>query len=81
MQIEENIFQTIKLIFNTIAEKDIDLTKESLRKEIYEWDSIFHLNLIVELEEKFDVSFSIEEIEDLDSLNKIIFKILKNNIV
>ena len=40
-----------------------------------QWDSMNHLNLIVELEEEFDVSFEPEEIacmKDIDTINAIL---------
>ena len=51
-----------------------------LRNKFDTWDSINHLNLILSVEEKFDISLSsddIESINDLKSLLKIIFRIIK----
>ena len=45
------------------------------KSQISEWDSIFHLSLIVDLESKYNLSFTTEEIENLDSIQKIIHKI------
>ncbi|MGI9517820.1 MAG: hypothetical protein ACR2NP_12285 [Pirellulaceae bacterium] len=35
------------------------------------WDSVQHLNLIVELEQKFSVDFEPEEIAEMTSLERI----------
>jgi len=43
-------------------------TRESLRQ----WDSISHLNLILELEAEFDLHMVPDEIEDLSSVAKIV---------
>ena len=39
------------------------------------WDSLKHLNLIVELEEEFDVSFEPEDIAEMKNLDIILKKI------
>lgn len=41
------------------------------------WDSLKHLNLIVELEEEFNISFEPEEIAEMKNLNVIFQKIQK----
>ena len=40
------------------------------------WDSMAHLNLVVELESEFGVSFEPEEIAEMQSFNTVI-KVLK----
>ena len=42
------------------------------QEEIDVWDSLRHLNLIVELEEAFEVSYDPEEISQMTSLDKIL---------
>jgi acyl carrier protein len=58
----------LKRVFPKLENIDASL----LRKDIEEWDSINHLNLIIELEDEFSVSFSTEEIKDLGSVQQII---------
>lgn len=45
---------------------------EITQGNIENWDSLRHLNLIVELEEAFDKSFEPEEIGEMTSMDKII---------
>jgi acyl carrier protein len=45
---------------------------EIKQENIENWDSLRHLNLIVELEETFDKSFEPEEISEMTSIEKII---------
>ncbi|HRH40430.1 MAG TPA: acyl carrier protein [Pyrinomonadaceae bacterium] len=69
--IDEKLQQIFKEIFSDVSQ----INENSKRADIEKWDSLNHLNLIVELEDKFDVSFTIEEIEDLDSVAKIVKKL------
>jgi len=49
-----------------------DFPEDIKQKNIDNWDSLRHLNLIIELEEAFDKSFEPEEIAEMTSLDKII---------
>ena len=35
------------------------------------WDSVGHLNLVNELEQRFGIAFEVEEIVELDSVGKV----------
>ena len=51
------------------------------QKDIEAWDSLAHLNLILELESEFNVSFEPEDIKEMTSLELIehrLQSILKN---
>lgn len=50
---------------------------EIKQENIDNWDSLRHLNLIVELEDVFDKSFEPEEISEMISMDKIIEMIEK----
>ena len=75
MDKEKILLIEVNEIFNQITGKEINLDILTQKKQIQEWDSIFHLSLIVDLECKYGVSFSIAEIESLDSIKKIIDKL------
>lgn len=42
-----------------------------------EWDSLGHLNLLTSLEEKFDISFDMEETMSIESVSDL-YKILQS---
>lgn len=75
MEKENILLKEVNEIFNLIIGKEIELDLSMQKSQISEWDSIFHLSLIVDLESKYNLSFTIEEIENLDSVKKIIDKI------
>ena len=54
-----------------------DFPAEITQKTVENWDSLRHLNLIVELEEVFNKSCEPEEIAEMTSLDKIIEMIEK----
>ena len=62
----------IEAIMKTVFELSEDFPKNNLNNmHIGTWDSLNHMNLIVALEEEFDVTFDEEEINEMISLELI----------
>lgn len=63
----------IKAIMADVLGVDVDAIDESTSTENTEtWDSVAHVNLIAALEQSFDVTFEIAEIEAIVSFGKIV---------
>jgi len=67
-----------------IASKELEIPIEQVFPElsintVESWDSLGHLNLILAIEEEFDVKFLTEEIPNLSSI-KIITETVKKKI-
>lgn len=69
----DRILRVVSLVMEVPIEK---LNKESSPDNVENWDSLKHMNLILALEEEFDVTFSDEEIVELLSV-EIIVEVLK----
>jgi acyl carrier protein len=68
----------VKEVMASVFEIDVkDIHDDASQKNLSVWDSLQHLNLSVELEDAFDVSFEPEEIGDMTSLDKIVATIKK----
>ena len=52
-------------------DNSIELTADSAFEEVPGWDSLGHMRVIAELEEKFDIEFELEEIVDQDTVQKV----------
>ncbi len=69
----ENIDERIKEVMSAVFEVDADsINEESSQDNIEGWESIKTLDLIVALEEEFDVTIPLEEVG-----NMINFKYIK----
>lgn len=67
----------IKEVFAIVFAMELEeLTDDITQDEIENWDSLNHMNLIVALEEEFEVNFTDEEILEIMSL-PLIIEILK----
>ena len=66
------LLQKIQEIFKLAMGDGVRVQMETEKDDIAEWDSINHLNLIVELESAFDLGLSMEEIERLHSVRQLV---------
>lgn len=61
----------IKQVFKNTFNKNIEINENTTRKEVEEWDSLGHLNLIIEIEDYYNVKLSKQEIEQINSIKDI----------
>ena len=75
------IKEQIKKIMTKVFEIESSLVNDEIsQKNTGQWDSLNHLNLIVEIEEEFGVSFSPEQIGSMTSLKIILDEIKKTKL-
>lgn len=63
---DEKILKIMECVFQTEG-----LNSECSQLNCEKWDSLHHLNLIVELEDEFDLEFEPEEISEMKSFAKV----------
>tara|TARA_B110001452_G_C15107471_1_gene386101 strand:- start:380 stop:607 length:228 start_codon:yes stop_codon:yes gene_type:complete len=66
---KNKVLEVMSLVFEVPQEK---LNEESSSENIESWDSLMHMNLVVALEEEFDVEFDEEEIIGMLSYKGVI---------
>ena len=66
------ILSQVQEIFKLAMGDDINVDMDTEKDMILEWDSLNHLNLVVELENSFDLGLSMQEIEELHSVKGIV---------
>jgi acyl carrier protein len=67
----EKIISIFKQVF------DANVNEQSSQHDVEKWDSLGHLNLIVALEEEFDIMFEPEDITKMTSVRIIADTIAK----
>jgi len=78
-----DIVKTVKSIMSEVFEiNESQINSDSNSKNIESWDSLNHMNLIVSLEENYDVEIDEEDIPKLMSFQSIveIIEKLKNEL-
>lgn len=63
---DDKILEIMKRVFNTE-----NVSAQSNQSNCDKWDSLHHLNLIVELEDEFDTEFEPEEIAEMKSFDAV----------
>lgn len=74
MRIESNVnYCKVKKILIDLLEIDETTQDEELNQDsIGKWDSSMHLNIIMEVESQFKISFKIEQVTAIRSLEDIL---------
>jgi len=63
--------ELLELICDVIGADPGDLSLEVSREDIDEWDSLNHLRIITAVEQQYRVSLSMDEIESIDSIQRL----------
>lgn len=66
----KNVESVVLDIFSTVLKSKVD-PKDS-RLTLSQWDSLKHIEIIFAIEDELSIQFDEEEIEQLDSIEKII---------
>jgi len=64
----EKLSNVFRVLFNL---PDIELNDNWTAKDISGWDSFNHVNLIINIEEEFNVRFSNSEVGDLQNVGNL----------
>tara|TARA_B110000977_G_scaffold201659_1_gene297548 strand:+ start:322 stop:561 length:240 start_codon:yes stop_codon:yes gene_type:complete len=75
---ENEVTKKLKEIFKSIfSDSNFTFSRKLSANDVDEWDSLRHVNLIVAIEKKFKISFTLEELEKQNSVGDTIDLILK----
>ncbi len=62
----------LELISNLFDIDKEDLGMDTKREELDEWDSLAHIQLILELESEYDIKIPFEEVVEINSIKDIL---------
>ena len=73
----EEIFEELDLIFRDEFDDDtIHVTEATTADDIEDWDSLEHINLIVAIEQKFKMKFTMGEVTSMKNVGEMVDVIL-----
>jgi acyl carrier protein len=67
----KNINERLSEVFSRAFDDEVEINENLSKLNDERWDSINHLNLIVELEDEFGISLDETEIETINSVKMI----------
>lgn len=73
----EEDFEKLNEVFRDVFDdEDIVVTDTTTAKDIDDWDSLEHINLIVAIENKFKIKFKMNEVTGLKNVGEMVDVIL-----
>lgn len=70
---KSEILEQVQEIFRDVLDnEEIELSAEASAKDIEEWDSLSHIQLIVTIEKKFGIKFTSKEILGWNNVGEMI---------
>ena len=68
-----NILSQLEPIFRDILDNSrLNLTREANASNVAGWDSLAHINLISAIEQQFEISFTLGELQELRNVGEMI---------
>lgn len=64
--------KTTDIVKDVLELDELTLTEATTAAEVEDWDSIMHVEIIVAIEEEFNIKFSTLEIEKFDTVGDIV---------
>ena len=75
----QEIFEKLNEIFSDVFDEEITVTAETTSADIEDWDSLTHITLISEVEDAFDIKFSMKDVLGMKNVGEMA-DIIENNI-
>ena len=64
---------TLNAVFQRVFDNDqIVISDEMTANDVNEWDSLAHINLIMEIEAEFNLKFTVDDIVDIKNVGEMI---------
>lgn len=75
----DEVFEKMLDICRDVFDNDsLVLTESTMAADVEGWDSLTHLSLVNELEEAFDVAFTLDEVTGSSNLGELLTALVKH---
>lgn len=72
-EVLEKVTEIIKDVFDN---ESLVITRETVAKDVEGWDSLNHLQLMNEIEDEFDITFTMGEVQGFSNVGELIDSIM-----
>jgi len=62
----------LTVVFNTVFNKEVEITDELTASDVDGWDSLSHMLLISEVEKAFNIKFKLKELNKMKNVGAMI---------
>lgn len=69
----EEIFEKLDEVFQDVfGDEEIHVTDETTAEDIEDWDSLEHINLVVAIENCFNIKFNMSEVTTMKNVGEMV---------
>ena len=73
----EEIFEKLDEVFQDVfGDEEIHVTEDTTAEDIEDWDSLEHINLVVAIENCFNIKFNMSEVTTMKNVGEMVDVIL-----
>ena len=74
----QEIYEVITEIFRDVFDDDtLEIGDETNSADIEDWDSLEHIELVINMEKKFSLKFNIKEVNKLENVGQMVDLIMR----
>ena len=74
----EEVFKALDEVFEEVFDDDsIHVGEQTTARDIEDWDSLEHINLVVAIEERFSMKFTMGEVTTMKNVGEMVDIILE----
>lgn len=67
----QEIFEKLNEVFSDVFDEEIVVTENTTAADIADWDSLTHITLISEVEDAFDIKFSMNVVLSMKNVGEM----------
>ncbi len=69
----DEIFEQITDIFRDVFDDDeLEIGEETNSEDIEDWDSLEHIELVINMEKRFSLKFNVKEVNKLENVGQMV---------
>ena len=70
---DDEILQKLTPVFRDVFDNpELEISPSTTADDVEEWDSVNHITLIVEIEQKFGIKFQTAELDELKNVGELV---------
>lgn len=69
MDVLERLTEVFRRVFD---DRTLEISEKTVAQDIPDWDSLNHINLIIEIEDEFSMRLTVDDIADLANVGDMI---------
>ena len=78
MNANEVLAKVTEIIQDVFDNEELVITRDTVAKDVDGWDSLNHLQLMNEIEDEFEITFTMAEVQNFQNVGELVDAIAKH---